>query len=227
MVSAGSILLIGLVGVLFFAFGGISGAKQIFGGLKGRASDLIPKAQAELAVTESSKEAIKEDLQIAASSINVAGTRKTAGTLTTTVRLTEFQNVLQEQIALSALSGNVQLVRGGTFILDKPTTELTKRLTGVGTAQFSTGQVAILTEAKRKEIAAKELTAQQIEDVRLLDIRRQESQFTNLKLSGAELVQRKAEQEELSKVLLTSQFGGQTFVGGKLFANPSFQTGGA
>jgi len=83
-----------------------------------------------------------------------------------------------------------------------------------------------LSDAKRAEIAARELTAVERSDVAKLDARRraaiERGVNPNVKLSGAELVLRKREQEEISKSFITSRFGGQAFVGGKLFANPNF-----
>jgi len=220
MVSVGTILIVGLLAIGFFAVGGITGLKDIGSRAGGTVKGLltIPEAAA-ISPDEANG-------QMALIQTNIVGMRKNGNGITTTIRLSEIDPALQTEVAKSLAAGSAQIVRGGTIILDQPTTTLTRTLSGTGTAQFSTGQVGVLTEAKIQEIAQRELTKQQMEDIAALELRRQESAFSNVKLSGAEVVFQKALQEELSKSLLTSQFGGQTFIGGKLFANPLFVTGG-
>jgi len=216
MVSAG-VLIAGAVLIIgFFAVGGVEGLKGFSTGLGERAKTLfsIPSAAAQ----EISNGAQEDEIPIIQT--NVAAQRINGGTLTTTIRIADIPPELQTEVAKS-ISEGTQVVRDGTILLDEPTQKLIASLSG-GTAQFSTGQVGILTDAKIQEIAERELTQQQIKDVAALEARRRESEFSNLKLSGAEVVFQKALQEELSKSLLTSQFGGQTFIGGKLFANPDF-----
>ncbi len=230
MVSGSTIIVIAGALIIFFAVGGLAGIKTFSLGLGGRVSGLIPSLQTATASTGSEQEAIAADqAQQPPAALAVTQTRKNGNQLQTIIRVSEFQPVLQQEIARSATGGG-DIIRGGTLLLDKPTTSLISQLTGKGTAQFSTGQVGLLTEAKRTEIARRELTTQEIRDIAALDARRtaaiDRGIQPNVKLSGAELVLRKREQEELSKSLLTSQFGGQTFVGGKLFANPLFETGG-
>lgn len=218
--SGGTIIILGALVVGFFAIGGLEGVKDFGTRAKGTVKGLltIPEAAA-ISPSEANGE-------MALIQTNVVGQRKNGNGITTTIRLSEIDPALQTEVAKSLAAGSATIVRGGTILLDQPTAELTRTLSGTGTAQFSTGQVGILTEAKIQEIAQRELTTQQMEDIAALELRRQESAFSNVKLSGAEVVFQKALQEELSKSLLTSQFGGQTFVGGKLFANPLFETGG-
>jgi len=222
MVNTG-ILIVGAALIIgFFAVGGIEGVKGFSAGLGEKAKSFlsIPKASAqEIAAAELAGDAPRDGVPIIQT--NIAGQRINGGTLTTTIRLADIPPELQTEVAKS-ISEGTQFVRGGTILLDEPTQKLISTLTGTGTAQFSTGQVGILTQEKIQEIAERELTQQQIADIAALEQRRRESKFSNRKLSGAEVVFQKALQEELSKSLLTSQFGGQTFVGGKLFANPDF-----
>jgi len=222
MVSGGFLIVVAALIIGFFAIGGAAGVKDFSTGLGTRAKSFlsVPTASAE----ESAAQAMNGQVgDIPIIQTNVAAQRKTGGTLTTTVRISDIDPALQTEVARSVLSG-AEIVRGGTILLDQPSPKLLATLTGTGTAQFSTGQVGILTQQKIEEIAARELTEQQRADIIALNIRRAESEFSNVKLSGAEVVFQKALQEELSKSLLTSQFGGQTFVGGKLFANPDFSS---
>lgn len=217
MVSAGVLVVVAALIIGFFAVGGVTGLKEFSSGLGTRAKTLfsIPSAAAQ----EIANGAQEDEIPIIQT--NIAGQRINGGTLTTTIRLADIPPELQTEIAKS-ISEGTQIVRDGTILLDEPTKALIEGLAGTGTAQFSTGQVGILTDTKIQEIAERELTQQQIKDIAALEARRAESEFANIKLSGAEVILQKSLQEELSKSLLTSQFGGQTFVGGKLFANPDF-----
>lgn len=223
MVSGGFLIVAAALIIGFFALGGATGIKEFSVGLGQRAKGFltVPDAAAE----EIAASTLEGQRDIPVIQTNVAGQRKNGSLLTTTIRISDIEPSQQIEVARSIASG-AQIVRGGTILLDKPTPELISGLSGTGTAQFSTGQVGILTQQKIEEVATRELTPQQIQDIATLEQRRLESAFTNRKLSGAEVVFQKALQEELSKSLLTSQFGGQTFVGGKLFANPLFETGG-
>lgn len=227
MVSAGTIVVIAGAAILFFAVGGIEGLRGIGTGLRDTVSGFgsIPSAQAETS-TKSEKDAIASDSVAPAQALSITSSRKNAGTLQSTVRVSSFQPELQTEIARSAQQGSVRFERGGTLLLDTPTEKLRRTLTGRGTAQFSTGQVGVLTEAKRQEIRNRALTAQERRDVAALEARRarkiERGIRPNIALRGAELVLRKREQEELSKSLVTSRFGGSAFVNGKLFANPDF-----
>jgi len=230
-----NVIVIAGVVILFFAVGGVGGARSISESLGRKVSGAIPslqKASADIGSGASEGIDIKQDqAQPAPTTFAVTQSRKNAGTLSSTVRnvsITEFQPTLQKDIAASALAGNAQLQRGGTLLLDKPTKGLLKGLTGVGTAQFSTGGVGVLTEEKRAEISARELTVIEQQDIVRLEARRraaiERGVNPNVKLSGAELVLRKREQEEISKSFITSRFGGSAFVNGKLFANPDFRS---
>jgi len=225
MVSSGTLLVGAALIIGFFAVGGVQGVKGISSGIGERAKGAfaIPEAAAEES-TQVQPEAIP------IIQTNVAGQRKVGSQLTTVVRISEIKPELQQEVARSVAAGGTQIIRGGTILVDKPTLKDVRTLTGRGTAQFSTGQTGRLSKSKRAEIAARELTPQEIKDVAALEARRQRAIGRgirpNIKLRGAELVLRKREQEELSKSLLTSRFGGQTFVGGKLFAKPLFATGG-
>lgn len=218
MVSGSFLIVAAALIVGVFALGGLAGTKDFATGLGQRAKGF-------LSIPEAAGETIVDETETPILQTNVAGQRKNGGILTTTIRISDIEPALQTEVARSISSG-AQIVRGGTILFDQPTEGLITGLTGTGTAQFSTGQVGILTQQKIEEIASRELTPQQIADIAALEKRRLESEFANRKLSGAEVVFQKALQEELSKSLLTSQFGGQTFVGGKLFANPLFETGG-
>jgi len=232
--SGSAILVVVGVVILFFAVGGVGGVRSFSEGLGQRFAGSIPSLQQATADTgagaSEGEEARADQESPTPATFSVVQSRRNAGTLSSTVRsvdIGEFQSGLQEEIARSALLGsNVRLERGGTLLLDRPTTRLTRTLTGVGTAQFSTGGVGILTEAKRREIANRVLTDIERSDIAKLDARRraaiERGVNPNVKLSGAELVLRKREQEEISKSFITSRFGGQAFVGGKLFANPNF-----
>lgn len=221
--SGSTFLVIGGVIILFFAFGGIQGLKSLGTGISGKLSGAIPSLQEATASTGSEEEAIAKDQAGAQpEALSVTQSRINAGTLSSVVRLAEFEPSLQTEIAASIQKGEGEFLRGGTLLIDEPSEKLTATLSGFGTAQFSTGQVGVLTSEKIIEIGEKTLTTQQIADIEALNVRREESATGNLKLSGEEVVFQKALQEELSKSLLTSQFGGQTFVGGKLFANPDF-----
>lgn len=225
MVSGATVLVIGGAIILFFAFGGIQGIKSLGTGISGKLSGAIPSLQEATATTGSEQEAIaKDQAGSIPEALSVTQSRINAGTLSSVVRLAEFEPSLQTEIAKSIQSGGGEIVRGGTLLIDEPSSKLLATLSGFGTAQFSTGQVGVLTSEKIIEIGERTLTEQQIKDIEALNIRREESATGNLKLSGEEVVFQKALQEELSKSLLTSQFGGQTFVGGKLFANPDFSS---
>jgi hypothetical protein len=116
-----------------------------------------------------------------------------------------------------------------TGIITDPNRAEARLLTQVGAkgvSQFSDGSIGILSEQQRQEIANREFTKQELEDIKKLDARRQSAIERginpNIKRSGRELVLAKREQEALSKQFLTKRFGAGTFFKGKLFANPNF-----
>lgn len=115
-------------------------------------------------------------------------------------------------------------------IIDDPSLKSVRTLSGKGTAQFSTGQIARLTPTQRKRIREKTLTPQEQRDIIALEARRDRAISRginpNVKRSGKELVLAKREQEAISKQLISSKFGKRAFVDGKLFANPLFASGG-
>ena len=231
MVSFGSIIILAGVaigGLVFFSANGIDRVKAFGQTLKPTQGNevqtpSIPKIQETLTTTQSG-------------GVALANT-KSSGVLTGTIQSKRrFQNPITERFEVQASllpevqrSSNLRLVNG-TLIIGAPTKALTRNLTGKGTAQTSSGSVAILSEAKRAEVRDRALTKVQVEDVKKLDARRKRAIDRginpNIKLSGSELVLRKAEQEEISKNLLRDRFGGQTFVGGKLFAKAGFASGG-
>lgn len=136
---------------------------------------------------------------------------------------------------IDAPAGGVVVRRGQNIvstpqatIFDRPEGVLVKgsavaQIAGIRGQQF----VGVLSEKERNLIREKEFTEQERADIAALEARRQKAITErgidpNIKLSGVELVLRKREQEELSKAFIKSRFGGQSFVNGKLFANPNF-----
>jgi len=231
VVSFGSVIILaGLAigAVVLVSSDGLGKAKAFAQSLKPTSGNQvqtpsIPKLQENLTTTQSGGVALE----------NTKRSGVLVGTISSKRR---FQNPITERFEVQASllpevqrSSGLRLVNG-TLIIGAPTKALTRQLTGKGTAQTSTGSVAILSAAKQAEIRDRALTKVQVEDVKKLDARRKRAIDRginpNIKLSGSELVLRKAEQEEISKNLLRDRFGGQTFVGGKLFAKPGFETGG-
>ena len=216
VVSAGSILGLGIVAIALIFFAGAGGIERTraFAQQFRPGTDLIesqpsiPTLQKELADTQSSQTALISSANTQIASSNIADKRK-------------FKPPVQ---------GVVTTKIDGVEFIDRPTAKDVKSLSGIGTAQLSTGGIARLTPEAIDRIRKESFTAQELEDIKNLDLRRKEAIKRginpNIKLTGTELVLRKREQAEISKAFLTKQFGPGTFTNGKLFANPLFETGG-
>jgi len=198
--------IIGVAAVAFLSLGGVQRASAFVEGIKGKIGTgkvSVPTAQSgkgDVPIKAGSQAAVSDILSVKASTAPVVARRKFGTGITT--REAASADTLRK---LTSFSGS-------------------------GVAQFSTGQVSQLTAKELGDIRTRTLTDVEKSDIKALELRRtraiERGINPNLKLSGAELILRKREQEQLSKNLLTAKFGGQTFVGGKLFAKAGFESGG-
>jgi len=198
--------IIGVAAVAFLSLGGVQRASAFIEGVKGKIGTgkvSVPTSQSgkgDVPIKAGSQAAVSDILSVKASTAPVVERRKFGTGITTR---------------------------------EKASADTLRKLTGFsgsGVAQFSTGQVAQLTVKELGDIRTRTLTDVEKSDIKALELRRtraiERGIKPSLKLRGAELVLRKREQEALSKKLLTAKFGGQTFVGGKLFAKAGFASGG-
>jgi len=210
LVNPISLVIVAIAGIAFFGLGGV-GKIKAFG---------------EQFKTQDQTEQVSSG----DTSIKTGGQNVEAGS----------QAAVSDIVSAQVLSGSIQSKRKvstgkitGITTAQAATDAVLRKLAspaGSGVAQFSTGQVGSLSAEEREQIARRELTDVERSDIQKLDARRQraiESGINpNLKLSGAELILRKREQEALSIKSLQDRFGGQVFTNGKLFANPDFESGG-
>lgn len=198
------ILAIGIIA--FLNFGGVQRASAFLEGVKGKIGTgevSVPQTQSgagAVIIKAGSQAAVSEILSVKKSTAPVIERRKFGTGITTRER-------------------------ASAETLRKLTT-----FSGSGVAQFSDSSVSALSSEQLADIRRRTLTKTEEADVKALELRRTRAISRgirpSLKLSGAELILRKREQEALSKMLLTSRFGGQTFIGGKLFAKAGFASGG-
>jgi len=198
--------LIIIAGIVFLNVGGIGRASAFIQDLKSKAGSgavTVPSTQSgegSVPIKSGSQAAVNDILSVKASTSPVVERRKFGTGITT--REAASADTLRK---LTSFSGS-------------------------GVAQFSGGLIGSLSEQQLGDIRSREFTTQEQEDIKALELRRTRAISRginpNLKLSGAELILRKREQEALSKQLLTERFGSQTFVNGKLFAKEGFESGG-
>jgi len=203
------IITIGLIiiaGIVFLNVGGVQRASAFISDLKAKAGSgavTVPSTQSgegSVPIKTGSQAAVNDILAVKSSTAPVVERRKFGTGITTR---------------------------------EKASADTLRKLTsfsGTGVAQFSGGIVGSLSEQQLGDIRSRGFTAGELADIKALELRRssaiERGINPNLKLSGAELVLRKREQEALSKQLLTERFGSGTFVDGKLFAKEGFESGG-
>ena len=199
LVNVISIAIVAVVAISFLGLGGIDRVKAFASGIP-QLKDSLPTSTKGGSTLETAKNSQK--------AIESLGTQDIIKTTVTSSRKNQKQ----------------------FGIISDPSVKDVKLLSGRGTAQFSTGQITRLSPQQLRDIRSRSLTAQERKDVAALEARRDRAIARgispNVKLSGAELVLRKRQQEQLSKQLITSKFGKKAFQGGKLFANPDFESGG-